>query len=128
MLIALAAMPVSVVPVRPIRGTKKNPAASDPMAAPDVLAPYSLPAGPPGRVDDTTATRTAIGNVAPSAIHGNSSTMNVHAIRTVVKTSEAPASPYADANTGVSSDKLPAIESDVSAIASSSSTYVQRAR
>src|SRR5262245_47077865 len=125
MLIALAAIPVSVLPIKPRSGTNTNPAAIDPMAAPDVLAPYSLPAGPPGRVD-ATVTRTAIGNVAPSAIHGNSSTMNVDAIRTIVKTSDEPSSPYAQANTGVSSARLPAIESDVSPTASSSSAYVQR--
>ena len=121
MLTALAAMPVSVVPVRPRIGMRKKPAASEPIAAPAVLAPYSRPAGPPGRVGDVTATRTAIGNVAPSATPGTRSTANELAILTIEKRSPAPSSPYAHANKGVRSVRPPAIDSAATATTSSSS-------
>ena len=93
MLPALAAMPVNVVLVRPMIGMRTKPAASEPIAAPAVLAPYRRPAAPPGRVGEVTATRTAMGKVAPSATPGTRSTPNELAILTVEKRSPAPSSP-----------------------------------
>ena len=91
-------------------GMRTKPAASEPSAAPAVLAPYSRPAGPPGRVGEATTTRTAIGNVAPSATAGTSRTANEHAILTIEKTEPVPSSPYAQANTGPSSVRPFAID------------------
>ena len=121
MLAALATTPVSTVPRRPRTGMSMKPAASEPIAAPAVLAPYNRPAGPPGRAADATATRTAIGNVAPRATLGTRSTANALAILTMGNTESPPCSPYAHANTGTSRARIPEIDSADSATTSSSS-------
>ena len=121
MLAALATMPVSTVPRRPRTGMSMKPAAREPIAAPAVLAPYNRPAGPPSRAGDATATRTAIGNVAPRATLGTRSTANAVAILTREKTESPPCSPYAHANTGTRRARIPEIDSADSATTSSSS-------